>query len=97
MSVPTVERDERTTAIENAGYRWSSLVLSFGLLAIVAFRSFTRHEASWDLLALVVLGGAVNAGYQRWHRVLYRRWVVLTLVTMLVAAIVAVVMIGLRH
>ena len=97
MTSRPVERDERTTAIENAGYRWSYLVLSFGLLAIVAFRSFSLGQTTWDLLALVVLGGAVNAGYQGLHRVLYKRWVVLTLVTMTTAALLAAAIVVLRH
>jgi hypothetical protein len=62
----------------------------------VAFRSFSRGQASWDLVALVVLGGAVNAAYQGLHRVLYKRWVVVTIVTMLVAALLAGFMITLR-
>jgi hypothetical protein len=94
---PPVERDERTTAIENAGYRWSYLVLSFGLLAIVAFRSMSRGQTSWDLLALVLLGGAVTAGYQGLHRVLYKRWVALAAITLITAALVAAVMVALRH
>ncbi|RPH78752.1 MAG: hypothetical protein EHM80_09505 [Nitrospiraceae bacterium] len=97
MTDPLVERDERTTAVENAGYRWSYLVLSFGLLAIVAFRSFSLGEQSWDLLGLVLLGGIVNAGYQRMHRVVYRRWVVLSVVTMITAALLAALMVVLRH
>lgn len=97
MTVTQVDRDERTTAIENAGYRWSYLMLSFGLLAIVAFRSFSLGQTSWDLLALVVLGGGVNAAYQGWHRVLYKRWVVLTAVTMITAALLAVAMVAFRH
>jgi hypothetical protein len=61
MSTATVDRDERTVAIENATYRWAYLFLSFGLLAIVAFRSFALQESSWDLLAIVVLSGVVAA------------------------------------
>ena len=57
MTGTVVHRDERTTAVENASYRWAYLVLSFGLLLIVAFRSFVYGESAWDLLALVVLGG----------------------------------------
>ena len=57
MTSAIVERDERTTALENSGYRWSYLVLSFGLLLIVAYRSFARGEASWDLIGLVLVGG----------------------------------------
>jgi hypothetical protein len=94
MTATPAERDERTTAIENAGYRLSYLVLSFGLLAIVAARSFLRGLQSWDLLALVVLGGVVNAGYQGWHRVLYKRWALMTAVTMIVAALLALIMVS---
>ncbi len=97
MTEPLVERDERTTTVENAGYRWSYLVLSFGLLAIVAFRSFSRGEQSWDLLALVLVGGIVNAGYQGIHRVVYKRWVVLSAMTLILAAVLAAVMVTLRH
>jgi hypothetical protein len=97
MTGPLVERDERTTAVENAGYRWSYLVLSFGLLAIVAFRSFSFGEQSWDLLGLVLIGGVVNAGYQQMHRVVYRRWVLLSVVTMIAAALLAALMVILRH
>lgn len=97
MTARPIERDERTVAIENAGYRWSYLALSFGLLAIVAYRSFVRSESSWDLLVLVVLGGVVNAGYQGLHRVLFKRWIVVTMVTLIVAALLAVGMVALRR
>ena len=78
MTANTVDRDERTIAIENAGFRWSYLVLSFGLPAIVMSRSLSRDQSSWNLLALVVPGGVADAGYQGLHRVLCRRLVVLT-------------------
>lgn len=97
MTPRSVERDERTTSVENAGYRLSYLFLSFGLLAIVAFRSWSRGEQPWDLVALVILAGVVNAAYQGWHRVMYRRWVVLTVLTMIAAALVAAVMVLLRQ
>ena len=43
------------------------LGISFGLLAIVAFRSFVRGETSWDLLALVVVVGVGASAYD-WAR-----------------------------
>jgi hypothetical protein len=97
MTAPTVDRDERTVALENAGFRWSYLVLSFGLLAVVAFRSFSLGQSSWELLALVVMGGVVNAGYQGIHRALYRRWAVLTGVAMIGAATLGAIVVALRH
>jgi hypothetical protein len=35
-TIPTVHRDERTLAVENASYRWAYLFLSFALLLLVA-------------------------------------------------------------
>jgi len=96
MTGPTVERDERTVAVEGVAYRWSYLVLSFGLLVIIGVRSFVNHESSWDLFGLLILGGAVNAGYRRLHRVLYRRWTVMVAVAMLLAALIAVAIATLR-
>ena len=97
MTAPTVERDERTIAVEGAGYRWSYLILSFGLLVVIMIRSFAHHEASWDLFGLLLLGGAVNTGYRGLHRVLYRRWAVMVAVTVLAAALVAVAIAAFRR
>jgi hypothetical protein len=83
-----VERDERTISVENASYRWAYHVLSYGLLLIVAYRAFARGEPSWDLLALVILGGATAMLWQGRERVLSRRWSMLTVVGMLIAAVV---------
>jgi hypothetical protein len=96
MTTASVQRDERTTVIENTSYRWAYLFLSFGLLLIVAYRSFVHQESSWDLLGLVVLGGLVSTAYQALHRVLNRQWVVITLVTILAAGLVAAVTAMLR-
>lgn len=89
MTEQVVERDERTVAVENASYRWAYLVLSYGLLLCTAYRSFFLGQASWDLLALVVVGGAVAATYQGTRRVLSRRWAVLSGVAVLAALILA--------
>jgi hypothetical protein len=97
MTATTLERDERTTAIENAGYRWSYRLLAFGVLASVAFRSFTQGQSSWDLFALLVLSGCVNTAYQRYHQVLFRQWAIRTVVMMVSAALVAALIVALRH
>jgi hypothetical protein len=97
MTGPLVERDERTTAVENAAYRWAYLFLSFGLLAIIAVRAFTNRERSWDLLALVVLGGAVNAVFQAFHRTLHRRWALRVAVTLVGGALLAAVLVLVRR
>lgn len=89
MNAALMERDERTVAVENAGYRWSSLTLSYGLLIIVAVRAFARGEQPWDLLALVVLAGAVHAAYQASRKVLHRRWVLASALSFAAAAVLA--------
>jgi hypothetical protein len=89
MSTTLVQRDERTTVVENASYRWAYLFLSFGLLAVVAYRSFVLGESSWDLLGLVILGGVVTTVYQGFHRVLGKQWVWVTAVTVAIACALA--------
>lgn len=97
MSRDLVDRDERTLSVENAGYRWSYRGLSFGILAIVAYRSFVHHDnASWDLIGLVILGEAFNVAYKSFGRVLYRRWIAMTVVTFAVAGLLAWVLTLLR-
>jgi hypothetical protein len=85
------DRDERTVAVENAGYRVSYYALSFGALGICAYRSFVLGQVTWDLLALVVVGGAVNTLYQGAGRVLYPRWAVIAVVSFVVAVAMALV------
>lgn len=68
-----VARDEREMSVDRAADRLAYLVLSFGLLVIVAYRSIVDGVASWELLALVLLGGAVSAIYRMRHGVLTRQ------------------------
>ena len=96
MKTQFIPRDERTTAVENASYRWAYLVLSFGLLVSVAYRAFVLGESSWDLLALVLLGGLVTTLYQGRYRVLSGRWAMVAVLTMLIASVLAVVLVLLR-
>jgi hypothetical protein len=87
-----VDRDERTVAVENASYRWGYRFVSFAVLMSVAYRSYVLKQTSWDLFAIVILGGVVTTVYQRNQRILTRRWVRLTLFSMALAAAVAVVL-----
>jgi hypothetical protein len=88
MKIPFV-RDERTTSVENASYRLAYLVMSFGLLLSVIYRSLILRDSSWDLLALVLLGGLVAAFYQGTHRILTRHWASVALATAIAAALIA--------
>jgi hypothetical protein len=87
LESPTL-RDERTEFVENSSYRWAYLLLSYGVLASVAYRSFARNETSWDLLALVIGAGAIATLYQGKHRVLSARWAMLTWVAIGLAAVI---------
>jgi hypothetical protein len=85
------DRDERTLAVGNAGYRLAYVVLTFGLLAAVAYRAFAFGQASWDLLALVIGGGAISLGYQASHRALSPRVLRAAAISAIIGAVVAVI------
>jgi hypothetical protein len=70
----SVERDERTVAVENASYKWAYAFITFALLIDVACRAAIRHEAAWDLMVLVLVGGAVCTMYQARQKTLARSW-----------------------
>jgi hypothetical protein len=95
-TTPTVNRDERTVAVENASYRWAYLFLSFGLLALVAYRSFVHQESPWDLMTLVVLGGILSAAYQWFHTILTAQWAATCLLTIAVAGALAALTVWIR-
>jgi hypothetical protein len=93
MSKPLVERDERTVAVENASYRWSSIFLSYGLLIIISYRAFLYRESNWDLMLFLVASGILTTLYQARYKVLSRRWLVDVLLVMVLSATVAAAMI----
>ncbi|HTG99575.1 MAG TPA: hypothetical protein VL882_04870 [Vicinamibacterales bacterium] len=97
MNAHPVDRDERTVAVENASYRWAYLVLSFGLLVIVMYRSFAWRESAWDLLGLVVAGGIVPLLYQSSNHILSTRSAMKLLVAAVVGGLLAGCMILLRQ
>jgi len=92
MSSRGVVCDERTRAVENASYRVAYLVLTYGLLVAVAYRGLVLGQASWDLLALVVAGGAITVGYQAFHRTVSRRMLLVGGASALLAAAVAMLL-----
>lgn len=86
-----VDHDERTTAVENAAYRWAFGFLTFALLIDVAARSLLRNEAPWDLLALVIAGGILVNLRQARERALPGHWGRRVAVTIACAALIAMV------
>jgi hypothetical protein len=96
MTDAPVERDERTTAVENAGYRWAYLFLAFGILMIVAVHGSMYGEASWDLMALVVLGGGVHFAFRAFHGALYKSLALRVAVALIAAVLLAIVLVLVR-
>ena len=88
--------DERERAVELAGDRLAYLVLAFGVLAVVMYRSLALTEASWDLLAVVVVSGVVKVGYRAWQRALPPRLAASTLAALAAAAVVAIALVYLK-
>src|SRR5262245_19336149 len=84
-----VDRDERTTALENVGYRWGYMLLTYVLLVDVAARSLLRREQPWDLLAFVVVGGILMGVYQARRGLLTRRWAIVAFTALAVGAVAA--------
>ena len=97
MTAKTILRDERTESIENASYRWAYLLLSYGLHLSTSYRTFVTHESSWDLLALVIAGGALASLYQGGQRVLSRRWGMMTVAAMVFALALATTLVLFRR
>jgi hypothetical protein len=89
MKDQPIHRDERTSTVENASYRWAYLTLSFGLLMVVAYRATVLNDASWDLMALVIVGGLVATAYQGVYRIFTRRWAYVAAGTLIASAVVA--------
>lgn len=65
-----VQRDERTVAVVDASYRWGYPFILFALLIDVMYRGAVRHEAAWDLLALVIVSSGICTVYQARQKIL---------------------------
>jgi hypothetical protein len=88
--IPPVERDAR---IDRAADRLAYLAVSYGLLLIVAYRSFVRGEAAWDLLALVVIGGIVGFACRVRYGVLSGRWTAMLVATAGIAVAISALLV----
>ena len=91
MNDQPVIRDERTVVVENAGYRLAYTVLTFGLLISVVVRALVLRQASWDLLALVIVSSGIATFYQATRRTLSRRYVKEAAVIVLAGAVIGTV------
>lgn len=85
-----ISRDEREQSVDLAADRLSFLVVAYGALILAAYRSFVLHEVAWDLLALVVVGGAAGLLYRLRSGVVTRPWTWVLAATVAAAAVAAV-------
>ena len=92
----SVVRDERTVAIENASYKWAYILLICALFIDMMYRGMVRHEAAWDLMALVYVSAAVCTMYQVRQKTLAHGWlkaaVLIVCVGVVIGAIVVVIL-----
>ena len=84
-----IRRDERETRIDLSADRIAYLVVSYGLLVSVAYRSFVNGEAAWDLIGLVVLSGIVGLAYRVRERAVSARWTLMLVAPIAIAFVVA--------
>ena len=63
-TTPLPESDERTVAVENASCGLAYLFLTIALLIDVIYRNIVYHEDAWDLMALIIVGGAIRMVYK---------------------------------
>jgi hypothetical protein len=89
MSAKKIDKDERTTFIENQSYRYGYIVMNFGILFDIMYRSFKLNEASWDLFGLIFLGGLVTTVHQYRYKIFTKKWTRDILLLIALSAIVA--------
>ncbi|MBZ0255191.1 hypothetical protein K8I31_03970 [bacterium] len=87
--IPTVERDERTIAVENEGIKLAYIFIVYGLLLDVMYRGWFLDEAAWDLIAFVILGGVVTMLYQIKHKAVASNWVKRALLISLLGGVIS--------
>ena len=85
---PIVPRDESGQRVDFSADRIAYLTVSYGVLLSVAYRSFARDEAAWDL-ALVVLGGIVGLAYRVSKGAVSSRGTAMIAVTIVIAVVVS--------
>jgi hypothetical protein len=82
--------DEREQDVGKTGDQLAYVAMSFALLLLIAYRSVFDHGASWELMGIVLFGGAVATAYRAWRRVVTGRAAVLATLAALVAGTLAI-------
>lgn len=85
-----VERDERTVVVEKASHSAAYIFIIYAILIDVAYRAFKLGESSFDLLAIVILGGIISTIYQARYKVLNNFWLKMVILAMVIAIFIAI-------
>jgi hypothetical protein len=95
MKNPPVVRDERYYAVENASFRIGYMIIAYGLLLLIVFRSIAYHESNWDLFALVIISSFAATIYQIIHKTITisRKLIYFFIAITLLAAIVSAIIV----
>jgi hypothetical protein len=96
MKNKMVERDERTTFIENFSYTFGYKFIAYALLLDVIYRSIKFNEAAWDLLGIVIVSGFIMTIYQYRQKILVKGWLkticFISVITAIIAFILAIIL-----
>lgn len=93
MTNKMVEKDERTTYIENFSYTIGYKFIAYALLLDVIYRSIKFNEAPWDLLAIVIISGIVTTIYQYKQKILVKNWLKIICVMSIITAFAAFIIV----
>lgn len=97
MQLDKDQNEMRIIATENVSYAMGYKFATLLLLADIMYRAWTRGEAAWDLMGLVVGSGLLVTLYQAKSGMLTRRWKQYAgLLLLLLAAISALLLWGRR-
>ena len=91
-----VERDERTITVEKASYSIAYIFMGFALLLDVTYRSFILKQASFDLLAIVVISGLIATAYQALYKILNKSLIRIIILAVSISLFVGVMIASLR-
>lgn len=70
-----VEKDERTTFVENASYTFGYKFVTYVLFIDIIYRALRFNEAPWDLFAIIIISGIVITMYQYKKKILVKNWI----------------------
>ena len=88
-----VATDEREEYVGKRGDQLAYLVMSLALLLLIAYRSFFLKEPSWDLMGVVLLGGAIATGYRLWQRVCTARGAMYATIVAVISGVAAAILV----